>query len=107
MNGLFTTDYEELPKFNDLTLSMDVIYHLIEDEVYNDYMTKLVNLKSKYLIIYANNEDKNFAAHMKSRKFTENELLNENYKLHNQVKNQYPYDGVKGSVSQWFIYHLK
>ena len=28
----------------ELSMSLDVIYHLIEDEIYNDYMTKLFNL---------------------------------------------------------------
>jgi hypothetical protein len=91
----------------DLTLSMDVIYHLIEDDVYNTYMDKLTSNDSKYLIIYANNEDKYFAPHMLSRKFTTHPLLNERYTLIKTVPNLYPFDGVKGSVSDWFIFEKK
>ncbi|MDR0911887.1 MAG: class I SAM-dependent methyltransferase [Methanobrevibacter sp.] len=35
----------------DLALSLDVIYHLIEDNVYEYYMEKLFNSSNKYVII--------------------------------------------------------
>ena len=42
----------------DLTLSLDVIYHLIEDDVFHDYMSKLFDSSKKFVIIYSSNDDK-------------------------------------------------
>lgn len=53
----------------DLALSLDVLYHLIEDEVYEDYLTNLFS-KTKYVLIYAQDFDGDVSLHCKSRKFT-------------------------------------
>ena len=57
----------------DLALSLDVIYHLIEDDVFFDYMMKLFNASNKYVIVYSSNSAKNRwyeSAHVKHRAFT-------------------------------------
>jgi hypothetical protein len=36
----------------DLTLSLDVIYHLVEDEVFRDYMNNLFNSSKKYVVVF-------------------------------------------------------
>ena len=54
----------------ELVLSCDVIYHLIEERVYKEYMDKLFSMSNKYVIIYAKNEDVNHAVHVKFRKFS-------------------------------------
>ena len=54
----------------DLVLSCDVIYHLIEEQVYKEYMEILFSMSKKYVIIYAKNEDINHAIHVKFRKFS-------------------------------------
>jgi len=54
----------------DLVLSCDVIYHLIEEHVYKEYMENLFSMSKKYVIIYAKNEDINHAIHVKFRKFS-------------------------------------
>ncbi|WP_319763626.1 methyltransferase domain-containing protein [Maridesulfovibrio sp.] len=58
----------------DLCLSLDVIYHLIEDEIFNNYMDKLFASASKYVIIYSSNTDNQQdlqANHVKHRKFSD------------------------------------
>jgi len=35
----------------DLTLSLDVIYHLIEDDLFNDYMISLFSSSKRFVII--------------------------------------------------------
>ena len=60
-------------------LSMEVIFHLIEDKVFEQYMKDLFNQSRKYVIIFSDNEDKNQTVHEKHRKFTnwiDNNLLN-------------------------------
>lgn len=39
----------------DLGLSLDVIYHLVEDETYRSYVRNLCNSASRFLLIYASN----------------------------------------------------
>lgn len=42
----------------DLTLSLDVIYHLIEDNVFFTYMDRLFDSSTKFVIIYSLNTDR-------------------------------------------------
>jgi len=37
----------------ELALSLDVLYHLVEDEVYQDYLKRLFTLAEKFVIIYS------------------------------------------------------
>lgn len=54
----------------DLTLSLDVIYHLMEENVYNEYMAQLFDLSKKYVIIYSPNKDVVLSgAHNRFREF--------------------------------------
>lgn len=49
-----------LPKFKekyDLALSLDVIYHLSNDEIYQQYLETLFGLSSKFVIIYSNSQE--------------------------------------------------
>ena len=41
----------------DLVLSLDVIFHLIEDEVYRKYLQNIFNSAKKYVVIYSSNEE--------------------------------------------------
>ena len=60
--GLFTAD---------LALSLDVIYHLTEDAVFEAYMTHLFAAGEKFVIIYAtNHEISGTAPHVRRRCFT-------------------------------------
>jgi SAM-dependent methyltransferase len=61
--GLFTAD---------LALSLDVIYHLIEDAVFDTYMTHLFAAGEKFAIIYAPNQEiPGTAPHVRHRHFTQ------------------------------------
>lgn len=54
----------------ELVLSCDVIYHLIEENVYKEYMENLFSMSQEYVIIYAKNQYVNHAQHVKFRKFS-------------------------------------
>jgi len=93
----------------DLTLSLDVIFHLVEDNIYDEYINNLVNLKSKYLIIYSCNfkDDGSYGEHVKPRLFSNNPSLILNYKLEKIIPNKYPSNDHKsGSFSDFYIYEL-
>ena len=77
----------------ELAISFDVIYHLIEDDIFDEYMNNLFNSSSKYIMIYASNFDETLCTHVKHRKFTEwIERNKPNWKLKEVIKNRYPYD---------------
>jgi hypothetical protein len=97
-------------KTGDLTLSLDVIYHLVEDEVFEKYITSLFNAATRYVIIYSNNyEDEagSGAAHVKNRKFTTwIEANRSDWKLKEHIPNKYPSEGdyKTGSFADFYIY---
>jgi SAM-dependent methyltransferase len=55
----------------DLALSLDVIYHLVEDSAYSSYMAHLFDAARRYVVIYATDEIGPLsAAHVRRRQFT-------------------------------------
>ena len=55
----------------DLALSVDVIFHLIEDDVFAGYMTRLFEMATRFVLIYASNTDLAWAdSHVRHRRFT-------------------------------------
>jgi SAM-dependent methyltransferase len=80
----------------DLVLSLDVIYHLVEDNVYEGYMNLLFQLANRFVIIYSsNNEELNDSKtprHMKHRKFTQwiEEQEEKNISFISHIPNKYP-----------------
>jgi SAM-dependent methyltransferase len=92
----------------DLVLSMDVIYHLIEDEVYLKYMADLFNASKKYVVIYSSNINAYLAAHEKHRNFSNWINLNKReWTLINKIENRYKYDKHRPddtSMADFYIY---
>ncbi len=57
----------------DLVLSLDVIYHLVEDDVYRKYLTNVFNSAKKNVAIYSSNEEVHgvlHSKHVRHRKLT-------------------------------------
>ncbi|GDX52938.1 hypothetical protein LBMAG27_19850 [Bacteroidota bacterium] len=74
----------------DLTLSLDVLYHLIEEEIFNAYLTHLFSASTKYVIIYAGDFEKGQNFHEKDRKFTTRVERNfPQWKLINKIENPF------------------
>ncbi|MBT8288947.1 MAG: class I SAM-dependent methyltransferase [Bacteroidia bacterium] len=93
----------------DLSISLDVIYHLIEDEVFENYMNRLFNCSNRYVIIYSSNYDGFLAKHVMSRKFTDwiTEHVSQEWHLKSLVKNRFPFDKSdpdNTSISDFYIY---
>lgn len=85
----------------DLTLSLDVIYHLIEDEVFHEYMRRLFFSADRYVIVYSSNRDANWpAAHVRHRKFTDwVEKYHTDFRLLKHIPNRYPLVGDEQNES--------
>jgi hypothetical protein len=55
----------------DLALSLDVVFHLVEDEVFEPYMHALFNAADRFVIIYSNDrEARDPGRHVRWREFT-------------------------------------
>lgn len=84
-------DYQE--ERADLTMSLDVIYHLVEDDVFEDYIRRLFHSSDRYVIVYASNHDETLpnTPHVRHRKFTDwiAECTPE-WRLIEHVPNRYP-----------------
>jgi SAM-dependent methyltransferase len=94
----------------DCTLSLDVIYHLVEDCIYEEYMSDLFHSATKYVIIYSSNVNWKACEHVMHRKFTD--WVDSNcpqWILHQHIPNKYPYntkDPDNTSFSDFYIYKL-
>jgi len=55
----------------DLAMSLDVIYHLVEDAIYDVYMSHLFAAAERYVLIYSSDHASDASAsHVRHRKFT-------------------------------------
>jgi len=80
----------------ELALSLDVIYHLTEDEIFNAHMECLFRSAERFVIIYASNDDrKSDAPHVRHRRFTDWVSANTNATLIETIANPYPYDPAR------------
>lgn len=58
----------------ELALSLDVIYHLTEDSVYDDYLTTLFGAGTRLVVVYSTDTEESrglVAPHVRNRRFTE------------------------------------
>ena len=94
----------------DLALSLDVIYHLVEDEIYLTYLSHLFKSAKRYVIFYTSDRDEPggfYEQHVRHRNITKN--IAEwfpTWTLNQKIKNQYPpgQDFGETSFADFFIY---
>ena len=87
-----------------LSLSLDVIYHLLEADVYYSYMERLFNSSEQFVIIYSSDYDEEQDVYIKHREFTRWVSKNKpQWKLRLHIPNKYP----KDSRSSFYIYIKK
>lgn len=86
----------------ELGLSLDVIYHLVEDKVFEKYIHDLFEASEKYVIIYSSNfESTNFAEHIRHRGFMEYIKMNvSEWEMFNQIQNPFR----SASLADFFFY---
>jgi glycosyltransferase involved in cell wall biosynthesis len=94
----------------DLALSLDVIYHLVEDDVYTRYMDRLFDSANRYVVVYSSDTDDNppdQVSHVRHRNFSR--WVSENrkdWRLLTHIPNKYPFEGNSktGSFADFYIY---
>ncbi|HEY3835887.1 MAG TPA: methyltransferase domain-containing protein [Bryobacteraceae bacterium] len=93
----------------DLTMALDVIYHLIEDSVFAATLSTLFSWATRFVVIYASNLDAaSPSPHVRHRRFTDRIAAKEpDWRLLAHLPNPYPYDAARPddtSFSDFFIY---
>ena len=94
----------------DLTLSLDVIFHLVENEIFDAYMSRLFDASLHYVIIYSPNKEskRHYGEHVKLRKFTDWVYKHRpKWQLIYSIKNRYPeniYNANRTSFSNFYIF---
>lgn len=92
----------------DLSLSLDVIYHLVEKKVYTQYLKDLFGLATHFVIIYSTNFDQHQGDHIIHRRFTDDvETLFPQWQLISEIKNIYPGTAGQESLADFFIFEKK
>jgi len=87
----------------ELTISFEVIFHLIEDGVFRKYMEDLFMTSSKYVLIFSSNDNKKKdpGVHVRHRKFTD--FISSDFSLISVIKT--PNEGeLKDFFSDFYLY---
>lgn len=111
--SFYTINEVKGPLQADMTLSMDVVYHLVEDEVFEQYMIDLFKATKKFVIIYSSNTVSQLGnelnEHVKHRRFSDwIEKRVPSARLIYFMKNRYPYNGnyKVSSFSDFYMYQV-
>ena len=87
-----------------LSLSLDIIFHLVEDEVFETYMHHLFQLASDWVIVYSSNSEDpevDGIEHCRNRKFVDWIEANiVGWELVDKIENRYP----ERSISDFYFY---
>ncbi len=93
---------------SDLAMSLDVLFHLVEQEVFELYMQDLFSMARRFVIIYASDERPESASpSVTNRSFTEWIEQNINgWKLQQHVPNPHSWTGDRSTstFSEFFVY---
>lgn len=93
-----------------LALSLDVVYHLVEDDVYEAYLSHLFGSALRVVVVYSTNYDEQGRAHVRHRQFTN--WVDEHgsqWHLTRTIENRFPpdsggNDSEPTSPAQFFVF---
>ena len=92
----------------ELTLSLDVIYHLVEDGIFERHMNDLFLAATRFVIIYSDNEEApRDTLHVRHRRFTDWIVNHEpEWQLIEHIPSKYPWKSETevGSWADFWIY---
>jgi hypothetical protein len=80
----------------DLALSLDVIYHLVEDSTFDTYMRRLFASGKRFVIVYSSNMESEWPTkHVRHRQFTNWVAQNKpEWHLESMIRNAFPWDAA-------------
>lgn len=93
----------------DLALSLDVIYHLVEDAVFETYMRRLFLYARRFVVVYSSNVERPYrGAHIRHRRFTDFVAARmPEWQLARHLPNPFPWDPAdqaNTSFSDFFVF---
>jgi SAM-dependent methyltransferase len=92
----------------DLAISLDVIYHLVEDAVFESYMRSLFERSQRFAVIYSSNKvEPSGVPHVRHRKFTD--WIEKNapeWKQSGFIPNRYPLDSANESETSFADFYF-
>lgn len=91
----------------DLALSLDVLYHIVEEKHYLKYLQDLFGLGRKYVVVYSTNFYLHETTHVLHRKFTDDAKRFPGWTLIAEVKNPFPGNGEQESMADFFVFEKK
>lgn len=89
---------------SDISLSLDVLYHIVEEDKYDKYLKDLFSLARKYVIVYSTNFFLNETKHVLHRKFTEDVKKFKDWILIEHTKNPFSGNGEQESMADFFVF---
>ena len=98
---------------SDISISLDVIYHLSDDHIYEEYLTHLFSLGRYYVIIYSNSEE--FYSHgvnerseyVRFRNFLKDITQRfPSWKLVDAVPNRYPFNTTLNTSTSFADFYI-
>lgn len=92
----------------DLAMSLDVIYHLVEDDIYDAYMSQLISAAKRFICIYSSNYERPaLVAHIRHRIFSDWIVARApQWKLILKVPNVYPEDPTRPNDTSWADFYF-
>ena len=89
----------------ELTLSLDVLYHIVEENLFIKYLKDLFATSSQHVIIYSTNFNKNESTHVLHREFL-NLVKKEfpHFGFVKEVANPFPGNGHQESEANFFLF---
>ena len=110
LSRVFTTDWVDGLEA-DMSISMDVIFHLVEDEIFHEHIRRLFTCATKFVVIYSSDcVSEGMSVHYKDRLFSEYVEKNfTDWELLLKIDNPYPFtnDPENESNSDFYIYKRK
>ena len=93
----------------ELALSIDVIFHLVEDDVFARYMHELFAHATRFVLIHSSNAERNWSSpHVRHRRFTDHVAdCRPEWRLLAHLPNRYPYDPERPdetTFADFFVY---
>jgi len=95
----------------DLSMSLDVIYHLTEDRVFDAYMRRLFGAALRYVVVYSSNQEQPIepvSIHVRHREFSKwvAREAGDEWRLAEKIPNAFPYNGDNAATSfaDFYVY---
>lgn len=103
------TEQDQYSGACDLALSLDVLYHLVEDSVFDEYMSSLFSRSQKYIIVFSSNRnEQTHSRHVRHREFTGWVEANApGWKLVQEIQNRYPFNAEnpnETSLADFYVF---